>query len=101
MFQFGLVRDSVTASSSTLGFKILKDLACDFINRKAALGCVVVDFARKEDPVDVDKSELASQVLTIAVLYILLTGTFGAVGICVAGPRLLQRTVPQQGRCSP
>ncbi|KDR24437.1 hypothetical protein L798_06504 [Zootermopsis nevadensis] len=36
MFQFGLVRDTVT--SSTLGLKTLKDLACDFINRKADAG---------------------------------------------------------------
>ncbi|XP_021940164.1 serine/threonine-protein kinase D3 [Zootermopsis nevadensis] len=34
IFQFGLVRDTVTAAASTLGLKTLKDLACDFINRK-------------------------------------------------------------------
>jgi len=34
IFQFGLVRDTVTATASTLGLKTLKDLACDFINRK-------------------------------------------------------------------
>ncbi|KAJ9597767.1 hypothetical protein L9F63_011375, partial [Diploptera punctata] len=34
IFQFGLVRDTVTAAASSLGLKTLKDLACDFINRK-------------------------------------------------------------------
>jgi hypothetical protein len=56
---------------------------------------VALDFARKEDPVDISKLELASQVLTIAVLSILITAPIGAVGIYIAGPRLLGRTVPQ------
>jgi hypothetical protein len=62
---------------------------------QAALGPVALDFARKEDPVDTSKLELASQVLTIAVLSILVTAPIGAVGIHVAGPRLLGKTVPQ------
>ncbi|PSN49780.1 Serine/threonine-protein kinase D1 [Blattella germanica] len=33
IFQFGLVRDTVTTAASSLGLKTLKDLACDFINR--------------------------------------------------------------------
>ncbi|KAK7868036.1 hypothetical protein R5R35_007487 [Gryllus longicercus] len=34
LFQFGLIRDTVTASPGSLGLKTLKDLAADFINRK-------------------------------------------------------------------
>ncbi|XP_036140651.1 serine/threonine-protein kinase D3 isoform X3 [Monomorium pharaonis] len=34
LFQFGLIRDTVTVDSSTLTLKVLKDLACDFINTK-------------------------------------------------------------------
>lgn len=34
LFQFGLTRDTVTVDSSTLTLKVLKDLACDFINTK-------------------------------------------------------------------
>lgn len=34
LFQFGLTRDTVTIDSSTLTLKVLKDLACDFINTK-------------------------------------------------------------------
>lgn len=34
LFQFGLIRDTVTVDSSTLTLKALKELACDFINTK-------------------------------------------------------------------
>jgi len=34
LFQFGLIRDTVTVDSSTLTLKALKDFACDFINTK-------------------------------------------------------------------
>jgi len=40
IFQFGLVRDTVTAAASTLGLKTLKDLACDFINRKVGAASI-------------------------------------------------------------
>lgn len=36
LFQFGLIRDTVTASPGSLGLKTLKDLAADFINKKCA-----------------------------------------------------------------
>lgn len=55
---------------------------------------MALDFARKEDPLDNSKLELASQVLTIAVLSILVTAPVGAVGIYIAGPRMLGRLVP-------
>jgi hypothetical protein len=41
IFQFGLVRDTVTATASSLGLKTLKDLACDFINRKVGTASVL------------------------------------------------------------
>lgn len=41
IFQFGLVRDTVTATASTLGLKTLKDLACDFINRKVGTASIL------------------------------------------------------------
>lgn len=34
IFQFGLIRDTVTVPQHTLNLKSLKDLACDFINNK-------------------------------------------------------------------
>lgn len=34
LFQFGLIRDTVTVDSSTLTLKALKELACDFMNTK-------------------------------------------------------------------
>nr|CAD7195171.1 unnamed protein product [Timema douglasi] len=34
LFQFGLVRDTVTTVTNTLGLKTIKSLACDFINKK-------------------------------------------------------------------
>lgn len=34
LFQFGLIRDTVSVAVSTLTLKTLKELACDFINRK-------------------------------------------------------------------
>jgi protein kinase D len=40
IFQFGLVRDTVTAAASSLGLKTLKDLACDFINRKVGTASI-------------------------------------------------------------
>lgn len=34
LFQFGLIRDTVSVALSSLTLKTLKDLACDFINKK-------------------------------------------------------------------
>lgn len=34
MFQFGLIRDAVTVSQSSLTLKTIKNLACDFLNSK-------------------------------------------------------------------
>ena len=42
------------------------------------------------------KSPLTLQILTIAVLSILLTAPIGVVGIAVSGPRLLRRSETKQ-----
>lgn len=34
LFQFGNIRDMVSAPASALTLKMLKDMACDFINSK-------------------------------------------------------------------
>jgi hypothetical protein len=62
---------------------------------QAALGPVALDLARAENPQDTSKLELASQVLTIAVLSILVTAPLGAIGMHIAGPRLLGRVVQE------
>lgn len=36
LFQFGMVRDTVTVASNMLTLKTLKDMACDFINTKVS-----------------------------------------------------------------
>jgi len=56
---------------------------------------LALHFTHKEDPVDTKKLELASQVLTIAVLSNLITAPFGAVGIYRGGPHLPGTDVPQ------
>jgi len=34
LFQFGLIRDTVSVLFSSLTLKTLKELACDFVNKK-------------------------------------------------------------------
>lgn len=34
LFQFGLIRDTVTVPQALLNLKTMKDLACDFVNSK-------------------------------------------------------------------
>ncbi|XP_034251422.1 sodium/hydrogen exchanger 9B1-like [Thrips palmi] len=59
---------------------------------QAAIGPVALDLARS-DQLDVDgRIQLAEQVLTVAVLSILLTAPLGAIGILGAGPRLLNKS---------
>jgi hypothetical protein len=56
---------------------------------------VALDFARKEDPADTKKLEMASQVMTIAVLPILINDPpFGVVDIYIGGPHVLSKVVP-------
>ncbi|XP_049949549.1 sodium/hydrogen exchanger 9B2-like [Schistocerca serialis cubense] len=55
---------------------------------QAALGPVALDIARKRGDASED---LASKLLTVAVLSILLTAPTGAVAIYISGPKLLNR----------
>jgi hypothetical protein len=74
---------------------LIVPLYVTYVCAQAALGPVALDLARTENPQDTRKLELASHVLTIAVLSILVTAPLGAVGIHIAGPRLLGRVVQQ------
>ncbi|PSN56735.1 Sodium/hydrogen exchanger 9B2 [Blattella germanica] len=65
---------------------------------QAALGHVALDLARKTDA-DEGVVTLASQVLTIAVLSILITAPIGAIGIFLTGPKLLGRLAPDANNC--
>ncbi|KAM7449102.1 Sodium/hydrogen exchanger 9B2 [Porites harrisoni] len=59
---------------------------------QAAIGSVSLDMARERGFTGMLQEELGIQILTIAVLSILLTAPTGAVGIAVSGPRLLRRS---------
>ncbi|RUS73417.1 hypothetical protein EGW08_018823 [Elysia chlorotica] len=56
---------------------------------QAAIGAVALDKAK--DVGDPDLIELGEKVLMLAVLVILLTAPLGAIGITLAGPKLLKR----------
>ncbi|CAH1794646.1 unnamed protein product [Owenia fusiformis] len=56
---------------------------------QAAIGSVALDTARDLDPTP-EKLHLGQQVLTIAVLAILITAPLGGVAIALMGPRLLK-----------
>jgi NhaP-type Na+/H+ or K+/H+ antiporter len=57
---------------------------------QAAIGPIALDFVReKGDPRD---KELATLVLTIAVLSILITAPLGAIAISMTGPKLLNKS---------
>ena len=43
IFQFGLIRDTVSVETSTLTLKTLKEHACDFINSKVSEICTIFD----------------------------------------------------------
>lgn len=63
---------------------------------QAAIGSVSLDMARERGFTGILQEELGIQILTIAVLSILLTAPTGAVGIAVSGPRLLRRSETKQ-----
>lgn len=63
---------------------------------KAAIGSVSLDIARERGFTGLHQEELGIQILTIAVLSILLTAPTGAVGIAISGPRLLRSAVETQ-----
>ncbi|KAF4525946.1 hypothetical protein B566_EDAN000737 [Ephemera danica] len=60
---------------------------------QAALAPVALDIARQTGASE-EVIELAEQVLTVAVLSILVTAPIGAIGISVSGPRLLNASRP-------
>jgi len=64
---------------------------------QAAIGSVSLDIARERGFTGMYEEELGIQILTIAVLSILLTAPTGAVGIAVSGPRLLRQSELRQG----
>lgn len=61
---------------------------------QAAIGSKALDMAREEGDETLEKFGL--DVLTLAVLAILTTAPIGALGIGLAGPRLLARQVKGQ-----
>ncbi|KAL9970384.1 hypothetical protein ACROYT_G022749 [Oculina patagonica] len=62
---------------------------------QAAIGSVSLDMARQKGFTGQIEEEFGIQILTIAVLGILITSPIGAIGIVLAGPRMLQRSPPQ------
>lgn len=59
---------------------------------QAAIGPIALDYARNSKSPDAPALELlASQVLTIAVVVILLTAPIGEFAVIFSGPRLLSR----------
>lgn len=65
-----------------------------FVVFQAAIGSKALDLAREEGDETLIKFGL--EVLTLAVLAILTTAPIGALGIGLAGPRLLSRQVKGQ-----
>lgn len=59
---------------------------------QAALGPVALVFAKENHREDVE--QWAKNILTIAVLSILVTAPIGAIGISLGGPRLLSKEEP-------
>lgn len=60
-----------------------------FIFRQAALGPIALALAINKGLIEF--VPVAHQILTIAVISILITAPLGAIGIMVAGPKLLTR----------
>ncbi|GFR84744.1 mitochondrial sodium/hydrogen exchanger 9B2-like [Elysia marginata] len=62
---------------------------------QAAIGAVALDSAKEVN--DKELIQLGEQILTLAVLVILITAPIGAAGISLAGPKLLSRpTLPSK-----
>jgi NhaP-type Na+/H+ or K+/H+ antiporter len=57
---------------------------------QAAIGPIALDFAREKE--NLRDKELATLVLTIAVLSILITAPLGAIAIAMTGPKLLNKS---------
>ncbi|XP_022785420.1 sodium/hydrogen exchanger 9B2-like [Stylophora pistillata] len=61
---------------------------------QAAIGSVSLDLARQKGFTGQIEEEFGILILTIAVLVILITSPIGAIGIVLAGPRMLERSLP-------
>ena len=68
-----------------------------FLLWQAAIGSQALDMAREKG--DETLMKFGLNVLTLAVLAILTTAPIGALGIGLAGPRLLARQVKGQHTC--
>lgn len=62
---------------------------------QAALAPEPLDMVRREDNPAEENIIRGSQILTIAVLSILITAPIGAIGLTLAGPRFLAKATPQ------
>ena len=59
---------------------------------QAAIGSIAYDYAWDiSDGAETDETRLGRQVLTIAVLVILVTAPIGAIAIMLSAPKLLER----------
>lgn len=104
----GLVLRTVASFLSSLGNKFsLKEMVFISIawipkaTVQAALGSVALDLALERN-VDMEEVVLGRQVLTIAVLAVLLTAPLGAVAVTLLGPLLLEKSVlPESGEAAP
>lgn len=68
---------------------------------QAAIGSVSLDLARQKGFTGQIEEDFGIQILTIAVLSILITSPIGAIGIVVAGPRMLHRSHPEEVDMNP
>lgn len=63
---------------------------------QAAIGSVSLDVARQKGFTGQIEELHGIQILTIAVLVILITSPIGAIGIVVAGPRMLHQSTQEE-----
>nr|XP_058943039.1 sodium/hydrogen exchanger 9B2-like [Pocillopora verrucosa] len=63
---------------------------------QAAIGSVSLDLARQKGFSGQIEEEFGIQILTIAVLVILITSPIGAIGIVLERPRMLEHSLPQE-----
>ncbi|XP_031563747.1 sodium/hydrogen exchanger 9B2-like [Actinia tenebrosa] len=63
---------------------------------QAAIGSLSLDIARQRGYAGKPQEEYGIQIITMAVLSILLTAPVGAAGIALAGPLLMRRVQPEE-----
>ncbi|KAF2893732.1 hypothetical protein ILUMI_12426 [Ignelater luminosus] len=98
LFQFGLVRDTVTVPQYSLNLKTLKDLACDFINNKFPdhginkLGDRLLLFRHEYNSSNIlQVINSASDVIDETIIEIILSGkpTLNAPDVTIVRPHAL------------